>query len=61
MAKISVDKNLCTGCGLCAANCPEVFELNEDNIANVKAQSCDSCNLKQIASECPGEAIKVEE
>ena len=61
MVKISVDETLCTGCGLCASSCPEVFEVGDDNIAHVKAQSCEDCDLKQVASECPVEAIKVEE
>lgn len=61
MAKISVDENLCVGCGLCVSSCPEIFEMNDDNIAQVKAQSCENCDLKQVASECPVEAIRVEE
>ena len=25
-----VDEELCTGCGVCAETCPEVFELLDD-------------------------------
>jgi len=60
MAKVSVDKDKCVGCGLCEQSCPEVFEVKDDGIAHVKANSCNSCDLKEIASQCPVEAIKVE-
>jgi ferredoxin len=60
MAKVSVDKDKCVGCGLCEQSCPEVFEVKDDGVAHVKANSCNSCDLKEIASQCPVEAIKVE-
>ena len=59
MAKVTVDESLCTGCGLCASNCSEVFEIGDDNIAHVVSDKCDSCDLDDIASQCPVEAIKV--
>lgn len=62
MVKVSVDKTICTGCGVCVSSCPDVFELEEeDNIAVVKAENCESCDVSQVASECPVEAIKVGE
>ena len=59
MAKVTVDESLCTGCGLCASSCPDVFEIGDDNKAHVKSEEGD-CDLNQVASECPVEAIKVE-
>lgn len=59
MAKVTIDEALCTGCGLCAANCPDVFEMKDDNKARIKGADGD-CDLNQAASECPVEAIKVE-
>lgn len=61
MAVVTVDASLCTGCGLCASTCPEVFEIDEDNIAQVKGSSSSSCDLKEVAADCPVEAIKVSE
>ncbi len=58
--KVTVDASTCVGCGLCEQSCPEVFKLGEDNIAIVLKQKCDSCDLKEVASQCPVEAIKVE-
>ncbi len=59
MARVSVDESLCTGCGLCAASCPETFEVGSDNMARVVGEG-DDCDLEQVASECPVEAIKVD-
>lgn len=59
MAKVVVDAATCVGCGLCEQNCPEVFEVKEDGIAHVKAQECASCDLKEVADQCPVNAISV--
>jgi ferredoxin len=60
--KAVVDKDLCTGCGLCEDTCPEVFEM-KDSIAIVKVSKVpedliESC--KQAADDCPVEAITCE-
>ena len=60
--KAVVDKDLCTGCGLCEDTCPEVFEI-KDNIAIVKISKVpedliESC--KEAADVCPVEAINCE-
>lgn len=60
MAKIAVDASLCTGCGLCASTCPDVFEVGDDNIAHVKNTKSRDCDLNEVASQCPVEAIEVE-
>jgi len=58
--KVTVDESLCTGCGLCASNCPEVFEIKDDNLAHVVSDKYDSCDMNDTAQQCPVEAIKVE-
>ena len=60
--KAAVDKNTCIGCGLCAADCPEVFSMNDDNIAEaipgmVPAEHKEAC--RNAAGNCPVEAIKL--
>ena len=60
MAKVTIDKVLCTGCGLCASLCPDAFEMGDDNIAKVKGDSCGGQDINEVASQCPVEAIKVE-
>ena len=59
MAKVTVDSATCVGCGLCEQSCPEVFEVQGDGIAHVKAQSCSVHNLKEVADQCPVTSIKV--
>ena len=59
MFKVTVDASTCVGCGLCEQSCPDVFEMQGDGIAHVKAGSCASCNLQEVADSCPVNAIKV--
>jgi ferredoxin len=58
--KVIVDAATCVGCGLCEQSCPEVFKIEDDNIAHVLKHNCSSCDLQEVASQCPVEAIKVE-
>ena len=57
---ITIDENMCVGCGICENNCPECFELNEEGIAVVK-EGCDgtSCDLEETANMCPVSAIEL--
>lgn len=62
MAKVTVDDNLCIGCGLCASTCEEVFMIGEDGKSHPKADSCPvGHDLHAIAANCPVAAITVED
>ncbi|MCX7731860.1 MAG: ferredoxin [candidate division WOR-3 bacterium] len=60
--KVSVDRELCTGCGLCVDTCPDIFELDGD-LARAKVEivpeAAEDC-VQQAAEDCPASAIKVE-
>lgn len=60
--KVSVDRELCTGCGLCVESCPDIFELDGD-LARAKVEivpeAAEEC-VQQAAEDCPASAIKVE-
>lgn len=60
--KAKVDSDLCTGCGLCADSCPEVFEMAGD-MARVKAspvpKNAEDCT-REAKDNCPVEAISIE-
>ena len=53
---VKVGQKKCIGCGACVSICPEVFELNEDGKAKVKAQKNIPC-VKEAIDSCPVEAI----
>lgn len=59
MAAVTIDRELCTGCGLCVSLCPDAFEIADDNIAVVKGESCEGQDMNEVSAQCPVEAIKV--
>ena len=54
---IRVDQALCTGCGICVDACPEVFAWGADGKAVAVKQESESCDIEEIADQCPMEAI----
>lgn len=61
--KVSVDRDLCTGCELCIDACPDIFEMYEDlSRAKMKVVPKDQEDcVRETAEDCPVEAIIVEE
>lgn len=61
--QISIDRGGCIGCGLCEQTCPEVYELAEDGLAQVKTQPDEAMEaLAKLAAEgCPVAVIHVSE
>jgi ferredoxin len=54
--KITVDQELCIGCGVCASLYPDVFEIRDDGKA--KAVNNDDCDYDEAINSCPVGAIK---
>jgi ferredoxin len=62
--RATVDADLCTACGLCEEICPEVFEPNDEGIAEVKVDEIPpelEETARDAADQCPVEAITIEE
>lgn len=62
--KVLVVQDQCTGCGLCAKTCPELFEINDDNFSftrmeKVPAEYDNRC--RKAADLCPVEEIALME
>lgn len=60
MWQVTVDKDVCTGCGECVEVCPvEVFELINGKSEPVNADECMGC--ESCVEVCEDGAITIEE
>ncbi len=59
MAKIPVvNQSECISCGLCAEICPEVFQLNDDNISEViNPTGAPEEKIQEAIDNCPVQCI----
>jgi len=56
--KLFIDEDECIGCGACVDSCPDVFIMNDDNIAEISNPDGASEEEIQDAIEgCPVECI----
>jgi ferredoxin len=60
--KVKIEADLCTACGLCTDDVPEVFKMGDDVAevitADVPANQEDA--VQDAADSCPSEAIIIE-
>jgi len=60
--KICIDREQCIGDGICANEAPETFELDDDQLAFVKAEIGDDTDtIVAAAGSCPLDIITVED
>ena len=61
MAKITIDKDACIGCGACVSACEDGFRMEDNKSVPVKAEvETLSCH-KEAAEICPVNCIMVVE
>lgn len=61
--QVKIDRDGCISCGLCASICPKVFQIAEDDLAEVyqQPQKEDYDMVKEAEQGCPVEVIHTEE
>ncbi|MHB8124818.1 MAG: ferredoxin [Desulfitobacteriaceae bacterium] len=58
-----VDKSTCIGCGACPSICPEVFQMNDEGLAEAYVNPVPSkleASAQEAADGCPVDAIHTE-
>lgn len=54
--KVNADD--CTGCGACVDTCPAVFQMGDDDIAQVvNPTGADEASIQEAIDSCPSSAI----
>ena len=58
---IKIKKDACIGCGACPAILPEIFEFDDDGLAEVKKPDAEVTEeVKEAVNGCPTDAIIIE-
>mgnify|MGYP000944426620 CR=1 FL=1 len=60
----SIDRDGCISCGLCAATCPEVFQMADDGIAEVYVDPVPTeaeASAQDARDGCPVAVINLED
>lgn len=61
MKKIVIDQTACISCRNCASICPEVFRMNEDELAEVYRQPEEITErVLEAIEDCPTMIITIE-
>lgn len=55
---IEVNKEVCIGCGSCAAICPSNFQMDSNGKSEVISQGENAC-AKEAVETCPVQAISI--
>jgi ferredoxin len=61
--KIIVDREKCTGLGICESLAPEVFEIDDDGTLALRQDEVSDADLDQVQAAidgCPTAALRVE-
>ena len=59
---VVIDQDECISCGACVDSCPDVFRLNDDNIAEVYNQNgASEEEIEDAIDSCPVSCISWED
>ena len=60
--KVTVNKDMCVGCGACTAICGDVFTLGDDGLAEAVAEATEEtlAAVEDAAASCPVGAIELD-
>jgi ferredoxin len=59
MYRISIDRSLCNGHGVCEALAPDVFELADDGLAVLHTELSADEAVREACDSCPMGAISI--
>ena len=59
MYRISIDRSLCNGHGVCESIAPDVFELGDDGLAVVRTGISEDEAVQEACDSCPAGAITI--
>jgi len=60
--KLYIDEDECIGCGTCSDSCPDVFIINDDNIAEVtNPEGASEEEIQEAMDSCPVSCIHWED
>jgi ferredoxin len=59
MYRISIDRSLCSGYGICESIAPDVFELGDDGLAVVRTGMSEDEAVQEACDSCPAGAISI--
>ena len=59
MYRISIDRSLCNGYGVCEALAPEVFALGDDGLAVLRRDMSEDEAVREACESCPMGAISI--
>jgi ferredoxin len=59
MYRVTIDRSLCNGYGVCEALAPDVFELGEDGLAVLRTGVSENEAVREACESCPMGAIAI--
>jgi ferredoxin len=57
MYRVTIDRSLCNGYGVCEALAPDVFELDNDGLVKLRAGVSEDEAVREACDNCPMGAI----